>query len=131
MKKGAPILHTNLLDYLKVTSERVPARTAVIDGDRNISFLDLSEDAKKLSGIINRKVNGIIRKPVAVLLDKQIETIVANISIIFSGNAYMNLDTKTPVQRICNIIKLIEPELIITNNKFMPKLEVSGPARRC
>lgn len=123
-------MHTNLLDYLKVTSERVPARTAVIDGDRNISFLDLSEDAKKLSGIINRKVNGIIRKPVAVLLDKQIETIVANISIIFSGNAYMNLDTKTPVQRICNIIKLIEPELIITNNKFMPKLEGIWPSEK-
>jgi len=123
-------LHTNLLDYLKATTERVPHRTAVIDGDRNISFLDLSEDAKKLSGIINRKVNGIIRKPVAVLLDKQIETIVANIAIIYCGNAYMNLDTKSPVQRISNIIELIEPELIITNNKFMPKLEGIWPSEK-
>jgi amino acid adenylation domain-containing protein len=123
-------LHTNLLDYLKVTSERVPDRTAVIDGNRNISFLDLLEDAKRWSGIINRKVNGIIRKPVAVLLDKQIETIVANIAIIFCGNAYMNLDTKTPVQRISNIIELIEPELIITNNKFIPKLEGIWPSEK-
>ena len=123
-------MHTNLLDYLEVTSKRVPDRTAVIDGDRNISFLDLSEDAKKLSAIINQKINGIIRKPIAVLLDKQIESIVADIAIIFSGNAYMNLDTRTPVQRISNIIELIEPELIITNTKYMPKLEAIWPSEK-
>ncbi|MDP1510652.1 amino acid adenylation domain-containing protein [Paenibacillus sp. CMAA1739] len=123
-------MRTNLLDYLKITSERVPDRTAVIDGGRSISFLDLTEDAKKLSSIINRKINGIIRKPVAVLLDKQIESVVADIAIIFCGNAYMNLDSKTPVQRISNIIELIEPELIITNHKFMPKLEGICPSEK-
>ncbi|MDY8045193.1 amino acid adenylation domain-containing protein [Paenibacillus polymyxa] len=123
-------MHTNLLDYLKVTSERVPDRTAVIDGGRNISFFDLSEDAKKLSGIINRKIDGIICKPVAVLLDKQIELIIADVAIVFCGNAYMNLDGKTPVQRISSIIELIEPELIITNHKFMPKLEGIWPREK-
>ncbi len=123
-------MQLNLLDYLKVTSERVPDRTAVIDGDRNITFLNLFENSKKLGSIINRKINGIIRKPVAILLDKHIETIVADLAIIFCGNAYMNLDTKTPVQRISNIIELIEPELIITNNKFLPKLEGIWPNQK-
>lgn len=130
LRKGIEILHTNLLDYLKVISDKVPARTAVIDGDRNISFRSLSEQAKKMSCIINQKTRGVIRKPIAVFLDKRIELIVSDIAIIYCGNAYMNLDTKTPIQRISNIIELIAPELIITNHQYMAKLEDVWPCEK-
>jgi amino acid adenylation domain-containing protein len=96
---------------------------AVIDGERKITFSDMSEKAKKLSRIIVQNTDGIVRKPVAVLLDKQIESITADIAIIYSGNAYMNLDTKTPVHRIRKIIDLIQPELIITSRKYFAKFE--------
>ncbi|PWW08319.1 amino acid adenylation domain-containing protein [Paenibacillus cellulosilyticus] len=121
-------MHINLLNYLKATSERVPNNTAVIEGERKISFFELSENAKKMSNIINRVIDGVIRKPIAVLLDKQIETVVSDIAIMYCGNAYMNLDTKTPVQRISNIIELIKPELIITNNKHIHKLNDIWPS---
>jgi amino acid adenylation domain-containing protein len=123
-------LHTNLLDYLKITSDKVPDKNAVMDGDRNISFRSLSEHVKKLGYIINRKIDGVIRKPIAVFLDKQIELITADIAIIYCGNAYMNLDTKTPIQRIRNIIELIEPEMIITNNKYIAKFEDIWPPEK-
>lgn len=113
----------NLLDYLQVTLCKSGKKTAVIDGDRTITFNDLSENAKKLSQMIAQKTGDIIRKPIAVFLDKNIESVVADIAIIYSGNAYMNLDTKTPVQRICNILELIQPELIITNQKYINKFE--------
>lgn len=116
-------MFTNLLDYLNITLDKAPGNTAVIDGDRTISFSNLSENAKKLSGIIAQKTNYIIRKPVAVFLDKHIESVVADIAIIYSGNAYMNLDTKTPMQRISNILELIKPELVITNQKYIDKFE--------
>ena len=114
-------MFTNLLDYLKDTVNKKPFNTAVIDGDRNVTFQDLSENAKKLSRVIAQKTNGSIRRPVAVYLDKQIESVVANVAIIFSGNAYMNLDTKTPMRRIGNIIELIQPELIITNQQHIER----------
>ena len=31
----------------------------------------------------------------------------------------MNLDVKTPNERICNIIKTIAPKIIITENKYL------------
>lgn len=114
---------TNLLDYLKTTLHKSAKKTAVIDSDRIITFKDLSENAKKLSQIIAQCTGGIIRKPIAVFLDKQMESVVADIAIMYSGNAYMNLDTKTPVQRISNILELIQPELVITNQKYMDKFE--------
>lgn len=123
-------MYTNLLDYLNITLNKMPDNTAVIDGDRKISFGDMSENAKKLSRIIAQKTNNTIRKPIAVFLDKQIESVVADIAIMYSGNAYMNLDTKTPIQRISNIIELIQPELIITNQKYIDKFEGIWPTEK-
>ena len=113
---------TNLLDYLNNTVKKVPNNIAVIDGDFTISFYDLAVKAKKLSSIIDTEINEIIRKPIAVFLDKHIDSFISDIGIMYSGNAYMNLDTKTPIQRIRNIIELIQPERIITNNKYFDKL---------
>jgi amino acid adenylation domain-containing protein len=54
-------------------------------------------------------------------MDKSIEAILSNIGIVFSGNAYMNLDTKTPIQRTNNILDLIDPALVITNSKYIDR----------
>lgn len=42
-------------------------------------------------------------------------------AIIYSGNFYMNLDVKTPAERIKNILELIQPAADITNNQFEEK----------
>ncbi|CAK7063341.1 amino acid adenylation domain-containing protein [Tissierella sp.] len=116
-------MQINILDYLNITLDRMPDDIAIINGERKISFSDLSENAKKLSYIISEKTHGILHKPIAVFLDKQIEAIIADISIIYSGNPYMNLDAKTPIQRISNILELIQPELIITNQKYIDRFD--------
>lgn len=44
-----------------------------------------------------------------------------------SANIFMNLDVKTPGQRLSNIVDLIEPVLIITDVKNVELInEVSG-----
>lgn len=53
-----------------------------------------------------------------MFLPKSIESIIADIGIVYSGNAYMNLDIKTPLERISNILKLVEPLFIITDTKY-------------
>ena len=56
-------------------------------------------------------------KPIAVFLPKSIESVVAlDIATTFSGNAYMNLDIKSPSLRgFKNILDLIKPVAVITN----------------
>ncbi len=116
-------MKTNMLDYFQKTHVEFSHQAAVIDGDRTITFENLSETAKKLSSIISKSIEGIIRKPIAVYLDKHIESVVSDIAIIYSGNAYMNLDTKTPIQRTKNILDLIQPELIITNQNYLSRFD--------
>ncbi|MCK9471826.1 MAG: amino acid adenylation domain-containing protein [Bacilli bacterium] len=116
-------MKTNILDYIDQTQKQIENRIAVVEGDKEILFKKLYRDVKVLGCLLHNKVSGIIRKPIAVYLDKSIEVIASNIGIIYSGNAYMNLDTKTPIQRTNNILDLIQPALVITNNKYVERID--------
>ncbi len=117
----------NLVEYFDDTVRRNGQKTAVIDGDQSISFSELADRSKTLaSKIILEK--GITNKPVAVYLPKCIASVYADLAIIYSGNIYMNLDIKTPNERIKNIIELIQPEIIISNTGLFSAIASLLPA---
>ena len=62
-------------------------------------------------------------KPVGVFLDKSIESVYANLGILYAGDFYMNLDIKTPAERIRNIIQLVEPAAIISTTRQIKPIE--------
>jgi amino acid adenylation domain-containing protein len=101
----------------------VPQKTAIIDGERKIIFKELVDRSRRLSFDIFDKVNSF-NKPIAVFLPKSIESVVSDLAIIYSGNFYMNLDIKSPVIRIQNIIDQIKPRLIITNSESLKTIEL-------
>ena len=108
----------NILEYLENDFEKKKEKNAVIDKDRTISFQDLSVKSKCIAKNI-LSLNGALSKmPIAIFLNKSIECVVADIGIIYSGNAYMNLDIKTPAQRLKNIIESVQPAYIVTNDKY-------------
>ncbi|MHC1773547.1 MAG: amino acid adenylation domain-containing protein [Flexilinea sp.] len=107
----------NILEYFEKTVTEKPSKIAVIDGGRVICFGELLTEVKKLGSLIHNNCSGLIRKPLGVYLEKSIESVVADLAVIYSGNAYMNLDVKNPVLRIKNILDLIQPEIVITDAK--------------
>ena len=113
----------NILEYFEDTLVKQENKVAVMDGERQITFKSLAEYAWVIGTTICYKANMKIKSPIAVFLPKSIENIVADIGIIYSGNAYMNLDVKTPLQRISNIVKLVEPRFVITNQKYYDQVK--------
>lgn len=111
----------NVIEYLQETVKLVPNKIAVIEGEKKITFNDLNKKAQVLATFLAK--SGIVRKPIAVYLPKTIESVIADIAITYSGNAYMNLDVKNPIERITNIHNLIQPQYVITNSKFKSKIE--------
>jgi amino acid adenylation domain-containing protein len=109
-------MQISILEYLDKTVSLVPSKTAIIDGDRIISFDHMANMAKTLA-VELCKLN-CLNKPIAVFLPKSIDCIISDISITYSGNAYMNLDIKSPETRISNILELIKPAAIITSTRF-------------
>lgn len=120
----------NILEYFEKTVEKHGNKVAVIDSKRQITFNELASASWAVGATIYKKTNGQIKQPVAVFLPKSIECITADIGIIYSGNAYMNLDIKTPIQRIVNIINLVQPASIITDEKYMDVLKTIYPAEQ-
>ena len=113
----------NLIELFEESVKKNPQKIAVIDKERTISFSDLRRNAISLAQkIVYKHVEQ--NRPVGVFLEKSIESVYADLGILYSGNFYMNLDVKTPAERIGNILKLTEPISIITSSNFF-KLIIS------
>lgn len=108
----------NLIEYFEDTAFRYSNKVAVIDRERSITFSELREKSLVLASAIKAK-----NSPVAIYLNKSIESVFADLGVIYSRNFYMNLDVKTPSERIKNIIDLICPSTIVTNNQYIGSLE--------
>lgn len=115
----------NILEYLTCTVNNQPAKTAVIEGDKTITIGKLDEKAKVLAQILIAN-SDISKEPIAVFLPKTIDSVISDIAITYSGNIYMNLDIKTPKERIKNIVELIKPKLIITNTQYLKLISEIG-----
>ena len=83
------MMKINLIEYFEESVQRCPQKTAVIDRDRTITFSELRGKALVLASAI-----GCIKRPAAVFLNKSIESVYADLAIIYSGNFYMNLDVR-------------------------------------
>lgn len=106
----------NLTEYLRETVLKHPTKTAAIEGDKSIDFSTLNLRAIRLANLIIQKCN-CLNLPIGIYLPKSIDAVVADIAVIYSGNIYMNLDIKTPAERIKNIITKVEPKAIISNSQ--------------
>ncbi|KAA0126164.1 AMP-binding protein [Chryseobacterium sp. SN22] len=112
----------NLIEYLVETVKQKGKVTAVIENDKEITFDQLYKNVCVLGNYLLEK-SDVINKPVAVYLPKSINCVVADLGIMISGNAYLNLDIKSPMQRIENILDLVQPEFIVTTRNLLKSLE--------
>lgn len=116
----------NLIEYFRETVARVPDKQAVIEGDTAIDFKTLDARAKKMACQIVKTIHSI-NEPISVFLPKSIDAVVSDLAITYSGNIYMNLDIKTPAERIKNILETIRPKVIITNQSLLKNIEQIVP----
>ena len=111
-------MRINLIEFFVETVNKFADRTAIIDGERRISFGELDFKARLLAKVIQDTCQCKDR-PVAMFLPKCAEALQADLAITSSGNAYMNLDVKNPAERLGNIFALIKPAAVVTNSRFM------------
>lgn len=119
----------NVVDFFEQGALRnFPARTAIVDGERSVTFAELAADARRCATRIAHLLGGI-NQAVAVYLPKCAETVIADLAIVYSGNAYCNLDIKSPPQRLRNILDKIGPVCIVTSRALVGGLrDAAGTA---
>lgn len=115
-------MRINLLDCFEKTVQDKGEAIAVTYKEEQISFLKLRQRAISLASVILGTVRSV-NVPVAVFLPKEIDTVAADLGIMYSCNPFMNLDVKTPRERIENILSVIKPCAVVTNSKYAEKLK--------
>ena len=112
----------NVIDYFEDgAAKRFPDRVAIVDQDRSYTFAELQLCAKRCATLLASRIDAI-NLPIAVFLPKCADAVIANLGIIYSGNIYTNLDTKSPAQRVKNILDNIRPALIVTSRALTDTL---------
>jgi amino acid adenylation domain-containing protein len=108
-------MQINVIEYFENGALRkCPQKLAVKDATRECTFADLERFAKNCAALILKRTQARNR-PIPVFLGKGAENVVADIGILYSANAYANLDVKSPPQRLQGMLQNLDPEVIITS----------------
>jgi amino acid adenylation domain-containing protein len=108
----------SIIDYFFYAVSAHPGRLAVIDGDISINFAELDVQSKQLASALLRHLPKTQETSVVAFYHpKSIKTIVGNIACSMIGGAYMNLDIKSPDERLRAVLKNVQPCVIVTDVK--------------
>ena len=111
-----------ITDYLEKTVEKYPNKLAFADKKRETTYEELQSNAKKIGTKIIKNNYGN-NKPIAIYLDKEVECVESMLGVVYSGNFYTVLDSKSPKERIDLILNTLNPKAIITNSKCISKVK--------
>ena len=121
---------TNVLPYPKdkcihqlfeAQAARTPGNTALIVGDRRISYEELNQRSNRLAHHLTSLGIGT-ESLVGVCLERSEDLIVALLAVLKSGGAYVPLDPSYPQQRITQIVTDSRAEVVITREDLSSRL---------
>lgn len=116
----------NVIEYLEKTAERYPDKDAFVDEHKSITFRQLRIQAKNLATAILKVTAQKINTPVAILMDKSADMLLAYMAVTYSANFYTPLDTSSPVPRLAKIVEVFRPKIVITSLKYQEKARELG-----
>ena len=122
---------TNILDYLELTAQRLPERTALADDKLNLTFSQWVQQAENIGTAVAQATNSTIRRAVLVFVDRRIEGLVGAMGAVESGNFYVPIDCKMPFERVRLIADVCKPIAAVATTeadlKTLEQIEFAGP----
>lgn len=109
----------NVIAYLEQAAVNYPEKIGFYDELENCTFSGMVRKAKKIGTQIIQQLQGKRNKPIAVYMDKSVACLGVFFGIVYSGNFYVPIDVKSPVERVNKIFEALHPELIFTQGKYL------------
>lgn len=121
---GTEDMYINVLELLENSVNNHPDRVALRDEVNSVTYVELHEKAQALGYYIATKY-GRVNTPIAVCIDRNIESIILFMGIVYSGNFYVPLDVNMPSERIALILDDLQPGMVIaSSNQTIEGVEV-------
>ncbi|WP_232376772.1 non-ribosomal peptide synthetase [Amycolatopsis aidingensis] len=107
------------LDTFAGWVRRKPAAEAVVCRDRSLSYAELDRLSNRLAhALLERGVRA--QDPVAVLLGRDIEMVVALFGVLKAGAVYVPMDASYPADRLAYMLADIAPAAAVTTGERPP-----------
>lgn len=108
----------NVLQYLEKNAEKFPDKIALEDDIFKVTYAEYKEKAIQIGTYIIEKqftCYGEYKsvQPIAILIDRNIKSILAFMGVAYSGNFYVPVDATMPKDRIRLIFDTLKPIMVI------------------
>ena len=107
----------NILQVLENTAQRLPESIALKDDSISVNFAQYVAEAKSIGSFLSQKVKDNYSRPIIVMVDRRVEPIIAFMGVLYSGNFYVPVDNRTPLERLKNIVQVLNPLSVIGFSK--------------
>lgn len=104
-------MYINVLEYLENVNDG--NRCALSDEVESISYAQLREMAQRVGTFIAQKQVGT-GKPIAVLIDRNVWSVILFMGIVYSGNFYVPIEPTMPSKRIEVIMNTLQPVMVLS-----------------
>ena len=111
----------NILQYFEKTCEQFPNHIAVANESSSVTFNNLKTRSQQAGTMIASELKQD-SLPVAIYIDKNPDLVEAMLSVLYSGNFYVVLDTQMPVERVRRIFETLQPAAILTDKSYIDKV---------
>ncbi len=115
----------NVLDYMDNAAKKYPDKIAFVEGEKSITF-------EAFRRRVNKRATGILywlheknlqHRPVVLMQQKGIDELVNFFAVVSTGNIYVPFDTDAPDERLQKILHLLNPIMIITDEKNKSRMQ--------
>lgn len=104
----------NVLEYLENSAAIYPDHVAVMDEHGCITYRELYEVCRRVGSAMADRIR--IGTPVAVIMEKGIQTLCAFWGTVYAGGYYVLLNPDLPVSRLTQIQSVLQADYVITDS---------------
>jgi amino acid adenylation domain-containing protein len=103
-----------VVERITDTVRRVPGHTAIVCGDRSLTFAELDDQARTIARHL--RANGMVRGDVVgVMVERSPDLVAALLGVFYAGAAYLPLDGLYPAERLAAMLEDSGARLVISD----------------
>lgn len=117
---------TTVLDFIEKTAAEYSAKLAIKTVDDQLTYGQMQENAMQMGYALHMETGGIRNMPIVIFMDKGCECLTTMLGVLYSGNCYVPMDVKTPIDRLRSILETLKTDKIIITERGKERLDKIG-----
>ncbi len=123
-------MRRSILEFLEESTAKYGDKIVFGDQDNVVTYNELSRLARTIGTNITDVIGDTRRRPIVVFIDRNIESLISFMGVVYSGNFYVPVDKLMPTARIESMFNTLNPVGVIMTadeNAILDEIKYEGP----